>query len=523
MFIGIDLGTTHCCISYKDPNTFALNVIDNPQKAGYTIRSVISFKDDEILYNFDAVNSLKVRPESVFYDSKRFIGRTYDNVQENFNLETINFTLENVNNKPSYSVHFKGEKINISPEEMCALILKYAKNLAEDTVDNIQGYVITVPAHFTNIEREATLFASELAGLNVLQLLNEPSAAAISYGFEKGLEGYILVFDFGGGTLDVSVVDIKNNKFDVVGYDGDQILGGRDIDNAILDYCIKYFEKNFDVHHKSYKQRANLLIKCEEAKIFLSQSDRNSVQIIDWNNTHSLLLTNHKFKEICLPFFERSIEILKNFLKRIKIEKNDIYEIVMTGGTCQIPLIREMVEQFFERKPVFHDPETAIAKGAAIVACDYSKRLLDFNLFEQVRYSIGIAIVNTETHEESKWFSKIIESGSKLPCTATRRYFTLEDNQKGMSIEVAEGESEYFNGNSFIDQFILDDLPPNKAGEVYVDVTINVDQSGVLFVTAVETSTSVSKSKKMEREGNFYKKNEKENIKLKFLHLSILI
>ena len=523
MFIGIDLGTTHCCISYKDPNTLVLQVIDNPQKAGYTIRSVISFKEDEILYNLDAVNSLKIRPECVFYDSKRFIGRTFDSVEENFNIGTMNFTLENINNKPSYSVHFKGEKINISPEEISALILTYAKNLAEETVDDIQGYVITVPAHFTNIEREATLFAAELAGLNVLQLLNEPSAAAISYGFEKCLNGYILVFDFGGGTLDVSIVDIENNKFDVVGYDGDQILGGRDIDNAILEYCIEYFEANFDVHHKSFKQRAILLMKCEEAKICLSQPNRNSVEISDWNNRHSLCLTNHKFKEICLPFFERSIEILKNVLVRLKIEKNDITEIVMTGGTCEIPLIRNMIEQFFDRKPVFHDPETAIAKGAAIVACDYSKRLVDFNLFDQVRYSIGIAIVNKDSNDESKWFSKIIESGSKLPCTDTRRYFTIEDNQKGMSIEVAEGESEYFNGNSFIDEFILDDLPPNKAGDVYVDVTINVDQSGVLLVTAVETSTNITKSKEMRREGNFYRKNEKENIKLKFLHLSILI
>ena len=363
-----------------------------------------------------------------------------------------------------------------------------------------------------------------MADLNVLQLLNEPSAAAISYGHANGIKtGFILVFDFGGGTLDVSIVHKQNEKYDVVGYAGDQILGGRDIDNAVLDYCLEQFQTIYGIQHNNQKKKAILLEKCETAKIVLSEVKRCKTEIFDWNENDSIILTKDKFEEICRPFFEKSIVILESFLKNVKMEKNEIDEIVMTGGSSRIPLIQTMVKDFFGRQPLCYDPEAAIAKGAAIVACDYSKRLLDFNLFEQVRYSIGIAIVNRETHEESKWFSKIIESGSKLPCTATRRYFTLEDNQKGMSIEVAEGESEYFNGNSFIDQFILDDLPPNKAGEVYVDVTINVDQSGVLFVTAVETSTSVSKSKKMEREGNFYKKNEKENIKLKFLHLSILI
>lgn len=404
MYIGIDLGTTHCCISYRDPDTRVLNVIDNPQKSGYSIRSVVSFKEDEIQYNLDAVKAIKNRPECVLYDSKRFIGRTFDNVRDNFNLEKMNFTLENVNNKPSYSVHFKGAKRFLSPEELSALILLYSKSLVEDQFDYIEGCVITVPAHFTNIEREATLFAAELAGLKVLQLLNEPSAAAISYGFEKGLEGYILVFDFGGGTLDVSIVEIYNNKFDVVGYDGDQILGGRDIDNAMLEYCIEYFEKNFNVTYKSFKQRADLLVKCENAKIMLTEPNRNSVIIYDWNSKYSLCLTHAKFNELCLPFFTRSIEILKRFLDRVKIEKSNIHEIVMTGGTSKISLIQEMVENFFARKPYIHDPETAIAKGAAIVACDYEKRDMNFSLFDQVRYSIGIAIVNKEVHDDSKWF-----------------------------------------------------------------------------------------------------------------------
>ena len=323
MFIEIDLGTTQCCIAYKNPKTNSIEVIENPHKGGKSIPSVISFCNNEIGYNTDAIDKKKSRPEGCLYDAKRFIGRSYQDVLKNFNINKMNFELKKSHNKPSYAIDFRGKKEELLPEQISALLLSYLKSITQQIVNKIEGCVITVPAHFTNIEREATLFAAEMANLNVLQLLNEPSAAAISYGHDNGIEtGFILVFDYGGGTLDVSIVHKQNDKYDVVGYAGDQILGGRDIDNAILDYCMEQFQTMYCIEHNNAKRRAILLEKCEKAKIVLSDVKRNQTEIFDWNENDSIFLTKNKFEEICQPFFARAIEILESFLKKVKREKN---------------------------------------------------------------------------------------------------------------------------------------------------------------------------------------------------------
>jgi molecular chaperone DnaK (HSP70) len=420
--------------------------------------------------------------------------------------------LKNIDNKPNFFTNYKEIEINLVPEIIAALLLGYLKQITEEIVDKVNGCVITVPAHFTNTEREATLFAAELAGLKVLQLLNEPSAAAISYGFEKGINGFILVFDFGGGTLDISIVNIKINKFDVVGYGGDQILGGRDIDNAILEFCLLTFENEFDVVHNSPKKKAILLEKCELAKILFSEQRKKKVEIFDWNENKSVVLTKAKFEELCKPIFERSIETMQKVLKKVNMNKNDIKEIVMTGGSSHIPLVQDMVYQYFGRKPRCHDPEAAIAKGAAIVAFNY-KDNLNLEFFDQIRYPIGIDVINFKVDGGPSLFSKIIESCTKVPCCFTKKYFTVYDFQTNMIRRVAEGESEYFYGNSSIDEFELHDLPPKKAGEVKVEVTIKIDINGIFYVTAKEMSTNFIKGKEMKRCGIYYKVNERQNIK----------
>ena len=520
MNIGIDLGTTYCCIAYKNPKTHTLHIIDNPQKGGKSIPSVISLFKNEIRYNLDALNTKKGRPECCLYDSKRFIGRTYKSVVKNFNVEKMNFQLENKNNKPNYEVYFKEENIRLTPEEISALLLSYLKSVFEVIVDKIEGCVITVPAHFTNIEREATLFAAEMANLKVLQLLNEPSAAAISYGHENEIKtGYILIFDYGGGTLDVSIVHKQEDKYDIVAYDGDQILGGRDIDNMLLDYCIEQFQTKYCIEHNTPKKRAFLLDKCEMAKIVLSERRKHETEIFDWNENESIILSKKKLEEICLPFFEKSIQILERFLVKAKISKSEIDKIVMTGGSSRIPLIQQMVGKYFGLEPNCHDPEAAIAKGAAIVAFDYSQKIKSFGLHDIVRYSIGISVNNQEKKDGPLLYSIIIPSGSKIPCSAYNFYNTTVDNQEIVAIRIAEGESKYFDGNTYIDEFKLENLPPGKAGEIRVEVTIKIDKSGLLLVTATETSKKGSASKAMLREGNFYKKNEKDHIRESFKSL----
>jgi molecular chaperone DnaK (HSP70) len=531
MFIGIDLGTTHCCIAYKNPKTNQTEVIDDPMKHVKSIPSVICCSDNEFQYSFDAINTKRAKPESCLYDAKRFIGRTFNNVSQNFVINKMNFELEKVNDKPTFKVNYRDKTVNLFPEQVSALLLRHLKTIAEDFLGKkIEGCVITVPAHFNNTEREATLFAAEMADLKVLQLLNEPSAAALSYGLQSQIDGYLLIFDYGGGTLDVSVVRKQDDKYEVVGYAGDQILGGRDIDDKVFDYCIKEFQKMYQIQPNDRKQKAILLEKCENAKIALSSRNKIEAKIFDWSETNSIRLSKDKFEELCQPFFKKAIELLEKFLNKLNIEKKEIAEIVMTGGSSYIPLIQKMVEDFLGKKRYVHEPEAAIAKGAAWVAFNYSQNLNNFVLRDQVRYSIGIEIMNSKPVNinisdkslrlEFRFFGKIVESRAKIPCKETKKFTTLYDNQTGMSIKVAEGDSNFFAGNTLIDSFVLENLPRGKAGEVFVDVTIEINKSGLLLVTATETSNKqITKSKEMRREGNYYRENEKNQIKESFLSL----
>ena len=210
----------------------------------------------------------------------------------------------------------------------------------------------------------------------------------------------------------------------------------------------------------------------------------------------------------------------ERLLKKIKVRKNQIQEVILTGGSSHIPLVQDMVHKFFGRNPRCHDPEAAIAKGAAIVAFDFKKHDVNLSLLDQLRYSIGISINNIEVKDGPPLFSIIANAGTKIPaCITVDGYSTVEDNQTKIDIMVAEGESEFFKGNSFIDEFSLDDVPPRKAGEVTIEITLNIDKSGMLLVTARDTANNMIKSKEMRREGNYYKQNEKDSIKKTFLSI----
>jgi molecular chaperone DnaK (HSP70) len=372
MFVGIDLGTTCSSVAYKDEMS-GVKIIHFPPMDTKSMPSVVAFGEENILYNLDAKNLNESRPDLYLYDSKRFIGRNFENFSKYFDVKKMNFTIENKDNKPTYCVEYKNEIRKFIPEEVSALILTELKRTTEEsTGKKINGCVITVPAHFTNNEREATLFAAELAGLNVLQLLNEPSAAAIAYGIENSIEGNIVVFDFGGGTLDVSVVKIKNRKLEVLGYEGCQTLGGRDIDNILLEHCIKVFQNQKEpIEHDSPKKRATLLKNCEYAKISLADGRKPKVDIFDGNNDKKMILKKEEFIELCKPYFEKAVKCMDTLLLDVvNINKDDIKDVVMTGGSSNIVFIQEMVEEFFRRKPKCLNPITAIARGAAIVAYD---------------------------------------------------------------------------------------------------------------------------------------------------------
>ena len=519
MYVGIDLGTTYCAVAYK--NETSLDVIYFPPQGNKSMASVVAFGEDVIMYNLDAKNLNRSQPETYLYDSKRFIGKTFDYFSKYFDENEMNFKIENdTNNKPTYSVNYKNEIRKFKPEEVSALILRELKRITEEkTGQNIEGCVITVPAHFTNNEREATLFAAELAGLNVIQLLNEPSAAAIAYGIERSIEGYILVFDFGGGTLDISVVnieDIRKNKIVVLGYGGDQKLGGRDIDNILFNYCTECFQADFGIAHDTPKKKAILLENCEFAKISLSEGRKPKVDIFDWNHEKKTILTKEKFEVLCKPYFEKAMNAMKKLLLDVvNIDKDKIKDVVMTGGSSNIIFIQKMIEEFFGKKPKCYDTITAIAKGAAIVAYDKKKEFKNLDLVDQVKYSLGVESKNS--NGDRALFSKIIKSRTQLPCDGEKTFKTTLDNQVSCAIKIAEGEEDYFEENSFIDQFILENLPIKKAGEVTIKILLSVDRSGMLVVTAEENTSGIKKSLEIKKEGSFYKQNEKLLIKKSFM------
>ena len=495
--IGIDLGTTYCCVGVWRNNN--VDIIKN-EFGNNTTPSIVSFKENQRLIGEKAKNVIIKNYENTLYDSKRLIGRNYSEIikQENINLWTFNIEKDE-KDKILYIVKYKNEIKKFYPKQISSIILESLKNNASKYLNQeITDAVITVPAYFNNTQREETIDAGKIAGLNVLKIINEPTAAAIAYGLDKQFDiaKNVLIFDLGGGTFDVTIMEINKSKFIVKAIGGDSHLGGQDFDNELVKLCIKIFkdENGIDLSNNK-KAIRRLKNKCEELKINLSTSSESIIDIdsLSPSINFETKITRIDFEQICQKYFDKCLNIVESTLKDSGIQKDKIDDTVLVGGSSRIPKIQEMLSTFFNNKKKLLkviNADEAIAYGAAMAAAinnvNESEKIEKLVLVDVCPLSLGTGI-------EDGLMSVLIKKNTPIPCEMTKGYVTTLDNQEKFTIGIFEGERKFFKDNLLIDRFYIDNIRKAPKGEVTVKVTLSIDENSILKVSAYEKGNENNK------------------------------
>lgn len=483
--IGIDLGTTNSCVSLIHNNI--PQIIEN-EEGGRTTPSVVSIFKDKILTGEQAKSNLLLHPKNTIFASKRLLGRKFDDVELKDYLKSLPYdTTKHCNG----DIWIKIDNKKYSPAQIGAFILSKMKNAAENFLNSkVLRSVITVPAYFDDMQRQATKDAGRIAGLQVLRVINEPTAAALAYGLDKSAQGIIAVYDLGGGTFDISILELDNGIFHVKSTNGNTFLGGEDLDNTLVDYINEKFKSKTGIDllkHDSCYNRIKEAAEKMKKKLSSNLSSEINIPYIynDSKKNYHLkeVITRDEFEKITKKLIDKTINPCLKAIRDANITKSDIKHVILVGGMTRMPYVRKLVKKIFGIEPSTNiNPDEAVAKGAALQAGVLEGKIKDVLLLDVVPLSLGIELLGGI-------FNKIIHRNSTVPFKETHNFSTSEDNQSEVDIRIYQGERKMVKDNKYLGAIKLKNIPKAPAGIPKIDVTFEADANGIYKVSAQDGIT----------------------------------